>query len=134
MLLILRSVKPYVYSAVNSTCLATLLTLISLLTQVKERMERQTSVWNIEPGPSDWQSSAPSTKPLLRTKVCLFILCLVHWIASFWGQVWCSFTRLINAHSSPHELKTFTNGCAFSDCHILYSVHVHMQDVIIWFR
>ena len=38
------------------------------------RMKRQTSVPSIEPGPSDWESSAPSTRPLLRTKVCLPIL------------------------------------------------------------
>ena len=52
------------------------LRLRNLLTQVKEkeRMEGQTSVWNIEPGPSDWESSAPSTRPLLRTNVCLPIL------------------------------------------------------------
>lgn len=29
---------------------------------------------SIEPGSSDWNSSAPSTKLLLRTKVCLSIL------------------------------------------------------------
>ena len=40
----------------------------------EERMKRQTSVLSIEPGPSDWESSAPSTKPLLRTKVCFPIL------------------------------------------------------------
>ena len=37
-------------------------------------MKRQTSVPGIEPGPSDWESSAPSTKPLPGTKVCLPIL------------------------------------------------------------
>ena len=52
----------------------------SMLTQVKkERIKRQTSVPAIEPGPSDWESSAPSDKPLgpgsmPGTEVCLFIL------------------------------------------------------------
>jgi len=37
------------------------------MTQVKEkeRMERQTSIWSIEPEPSDWESSTPNTRPLL---------------------------------------------------------------------
>ena len=37
-------------------------------------MKRQTPILSIEPGPSDWESSAPSTKPLPGTKVCLPIL------------------------------------------------------------
>ena len=40
----------------------------------EERIKRQTSVPGIEPGPSDWESSAPSEKPLPGTKVCLPIL------------------------------------------------------------
>ena len=41
-------------------------------------MKGQTSVLSTEPGPSDWESSAPSTKPLLGTKVCFPILPYVH--------------------------------------------------------
>ena len=37
-------------------------------------MKRQASVAGIEPGPSDWESSAPRTKPLPRTDVCHPIL------------------------------------------------------------
>ena len=41
----------------------------------EERMKRQTSVLGIIPGPSDWEFSAPSTKPLrYHSKVCLPIL------------------------------------------------------------
>jgi len=40
----------------------------------EERMERQTSVPSIEPGPSDWEPSAPSTKPSPGTKACLAVL------------------------------------------------------------
>ena len=35
---------------------------------------RMKTIRSIKLGPSDWESSAPSTKPLLRTKVCLLIL------------------------------------------------------------
>ena len=40
----------------------------------EERIKRQTFVPGIEPGPSDWESSAPSNKTLPGTKVCLSIL------------------------------------------------------------
>ena len=40
----------------------------------RERMERQTSIQSIEPGPRNCQSSALSTKPLFWTEVCLPIL------------------------------------------------------------
>jgi len=39
-------------------------------------MERQTSVPR-KPGPGDWESSAPSTKPFLRTNVYLSIFLYV---------------------------------------------------------
>ena len=39
----------------------------------KEGIERQTSVWSIEPGPKYWKSGTISTKPLLQTKVCLIL-------------------------------------------------------------
>ena len=46
-----------------------------LVIQVKkERIRRQTSTPGIEPRPGDWESSAPSTKSLPRTKACLPIL------------------------------------------------------------
>ena len=43
-------------------------------TGAEERIKRQTSIPGIEPGPSDWESSAPSDKTLPGTKVCLPIL------------------------------------------------------------
>ena len=43
-------------------------------TGAEERIRRQTSIPGIEPEPSDWESSAPSDKPLPGTKVCLPIL------------------------------------------------------------
>ena len=50
----------------------------------EERMKRQTSVLGIEPGPSDWKFSAPSTKPLPGTEVRLPIL-LINMLAVFIG-------------------------------------------------
>ena len=47
----------------------------------EERIGRQASVPGIEPGPSDWESSAPSGKPLPGTEVCLLIL-LICWQCS----------------------------------------------------
>ena len=44
----------------------------------RKRWKEQTSVWNIEPEPRDWQSSAPSTKPLPQPKVRLPISFLLY--------------------------------------------------------
>ena len=90
--------------------------LINLLTQVKEK----TSVWSIKPGPSDWESSALSTKPLLWTKfvslahsslclcvacVCMYYVCMCVGVYACENHTGCSINSSKYLMSYPHSMS-----------------------------
>ena len=74
----------------------------------KERLEQQTSIQSIEPGLSDWESSALSTKALLCTKVALLCtklhspLCILSVVAQLCA-VRSPLGSTVNTSSSGEE-------------------------------